>query len=330
MVSPDYTDYDELVALFDGLSKSRDHDTSYSDIAVTRDGLKPAEYWKKYLIRQDNRYKQFYNLAVQMEQEEKALAPAEFALRERKHITAMAGWMNMQQITEEMIFALYSYGAGISIVEGKFRSWLVFFYKRESYTYSDILLLFSWLVLFDCGKETLEKALSLWESLGFDNESYLYCKPGAQGMQDTQGTEDAPDARDTPDAARGKAGSNDRLLAFLSNYMKQKATGSLGASDVSGIPVLFESGHGDLSRILLLKNKDEQVKAFAGFMRNRWYDSNKVEGWYDTHKNKFDIYVGYWAFECAAVAKALGFQADDVSGLPYFPMELFSYSSVGQ
>ncbi|MDR3304520.1 MAG: DUF1911 domain-containing protein [Clostridiales Family XIII bacterium] len=43
---------------------------------------------------------------------------------------------------------------------------------------------------------------------------------------------------------------------------------------------------------------------------------------YDTHKSKEDIYVGYWAFECAAVAKIFGFEKDRIQDLPYLPIDL--------
>ena len=62
-------------------------------------------------------------------------------------------------------------------------------------------------------------------------------------------------------------------------------------------------------------------------MNRRWYNTNGDEGWYNSHKSKYDIYVGYWAFECAAVAKVMQFSEDDVRDLAFFPVDLFNYFS---
>ena len=272
---------------------------------MTRDKLKNTEYWEKYLVNQDSRIKLFYGVSVQRENEEQVLSSSEYMLRQRKHITAKNSWIHLQHLVEENVFALYSSGAGIIAVKDAFQTWIDVLSKIESYAYVDILLLFSWTVLFDNDKDTLEKALSLWEGLVFNREDYLYCK------SDTQ---------------HDKTNCNDRLLSFLLNYIYQKANGCSDIFDYSMKPVLFEEEYGDLCRLILLKDKEEQVRFFTEFMNCRWYNTRSDEGWYDSHKSKYDIYVGYWAFECAAVAKVLNFLTEDVKDLQYFPVDLYSFA----
>jgi hypothetical protein len=208
-------------------------------------------------------------------------------------------------MVEVKVFALYSSGAGIVDVKDVFQTWFDVLGKIESYTYWDILLLFSWSILFDNEKDILKKALSLWEGLVFNSEDYLYCK------SDTQ---------------HDKTNCNDRLLSFLLNYIYQKVYGYSDVFEVSSKLVLFEEGYGDLSRLILYRNKEEQVKLFADFLNFKWYSLHSDEGWYNSHKSKYDIYVGYWAYECAAVAKVLNFLTEDVKDLQYFPVDLYLYS----
>ena len=273
---------------------------------MTRDKLKSTEYWEKYLVNQDSEIKLFFEVSVQREKDEQVLSSSEYMLRQRKHIAAKKSWIHLLHLLEDNVFALYSSGAGIIAIKDAFQTWLDVLGKKESYTYLNILLLFSWTVLFDNDKDTLVKALSLWEGLVFNSEDYLYCKS---------------------DTKHDKTNCSDRLLSFLLNYIYQKANGCSDFFDYSMKPVLFEEAYGDLCRLILLKDKEEQVRLFTEFMNCRWYNLRIDEGWHDSHKSKYDIYVGYWAFECAAVAKVLQFSEDDVRNLAFFPVDLFNYFS---
>lgn len=57
-----------------------------------------------------------------------------------------------------------------------------------------------------------------------------------------------------------------------------------------------------------------------GYLTKRWYRDHRDASWYDCHKSSFDIYVGYWSFEVAAVAKIYGVQ--DRSEWPYYPYDM--------
>lgn len=53
-----------------------------------------------------------------------------------------------------------------------------------------------------------------------------------------------------------------------------------------------------------------------------WYKLHRDYAWYDSHKNQNNIYAGYWAFDCAALAKLCGLSGAALWGIKFFPADL--------
>ncbi len=64
------------------------------------------------------------------------------------------------------------------------------------------------------------------------------------------------------------------------------------------------------------------AKELRNYIEKRWYSSNSDMPWHDADKRSKDTYCGYWCFDGAAVAKIMGFDSDDFTGCPYFPVDL--------
>lgn len=61
------------------------------------------------------------------------------------------------------------------------------------------------------------------------------------------------------------------------------------------------------------------------YIKNKWYKCHHYSYWYDSHKSKEKLYFGYWAFEMAALMKALNIDASDLRGTLHFPYDLYCY-----
>lgn len=53
-----------------------------------------------------------------------------------------------------------------------------------------------------------------------------------------------------------------------------------------------------------------------------WYKLHRDYPWYDSHKNRNNVYAGYWAFDCAALAKLCGLSGTAFQGVRFFPADL--------
>jgi len=107
----------------------------------------------------------------------------------------------------------------------------------------------------------------------------------------------------------------DIFIQFFFRYMKFGKPMSVDDCKIQ------DKGYVDLAKVLLAP-ETEKLELFKEFMQKKWYKANKESPWYDFHKSKEEIYVGYWAFECAAIAKIYGFNIDDIKLLPYLPIDL--------
>jgi hypothetical protein len=86
----------------------------------------------------------------------------------------------------------------------------------------------------------------------------------------------------------------------------------------------FKNIYKDISVVMVQSDKNKQIELLADYIRNNWYDSNKESAWYDSHKSKEDVYVGYWCFEGLALSVALGLDSKKLSGLNYIPYDLIA------
>lgn len=266
---------------------------------MIRDKVNPEKDWSSYLIRQESRIERFHHLALQREQEEKEMGEATLSARVLHHMTALDAWAWLYNIAESKLYALYSSGAEIGTIADSFEVQLSILVTLKEVTYDTILLAVSMAVLLDCKPETVEKIDSFLQGL----------KYGAQGYCKSDDLQSGMDC-------------NDMLLSFLMNYLREKTSGGSPSPDFSTDPMLQEERYGDLYKLLCFQRKEEQISLFRDYMQHKWYRASADAWWYDSHKSKEGIYVGYWAFECAAVAKVLHFSADEIANLPYFPMDL--------
>lgn len=71
-------------------------------------------------------------------------------------------------------------------------------------------------------------------------------------------------------------------------------------------------------------DKDLASEQLCKFVKSKWYNKNRANAWWGSHKDPFS-YDGYWAFEAAAVAHV--FQLDDspLEDHKYYPYELAHY-----
>ena len=67
------------------------------------------------------------------------------------------------------------------------------------------------------------------------------------------------------------------------------------------------------------------IAIIRGYLQKKWYISHRDSYWYDSHKAKEKLYFGYWAFEVAALMKAMKMDAAGLNGIEYFPYDLYCY-----
>lgn len=86
-----------------------------------------------------------------------------------------------------------------------------------------------------------------------------------------------------------------------------------------GASLCYPKVYGELRDILL----DGDTAKIKGYLQKKWYKSHRGSYWFDSHKSKEKLYFGYWAFEVAALMKAMKIDADGLDGAEYFPYELY-------
>jgi hypothetical protein len=59
-------------------------------------------------------------------------------------------------------------------------------------------------------------------------------------------------------------------------------------------------------------------QAFVTYMENEWYDKCSDFSWFDTHKSKDNIYMGYWSWLAAAIIKM---KSAKMQMIKYVPMD---------
>lgn len=68
-------------------------------------------------------------------------------------------------------------------------------------------------------------------------------------------------------------------------------------------------------------NSDEKQIELANMIKN-WYNKQRGAYWYGRHKSDNKGYVGYWNFECAALAKIYGIPDEQFKDAKYYPYDL--------
>lgn len=73
---------------------------------------------------------------------------------------------------------------------------------------------------------------------------------------------------------------------------------------------------------------EDAVDRLVTYVRDEWYWNHSEAAWFDSHKHvESGSFHGYWCFEGAATAKALGMDGAKFEGLEYFPMDMFLYEN---
>src|SRR5690606_35064364 len=74
---------------------------------------------------------------------------------------------------------------------------------------------------------------------------------------------------------------------------------------------LHDTPYQSFDEIIEVSDKISAANRLKHYLEKEWYPGHRDSGWYDTHKEKEDLYSGYWSFESAAVVKIMGL--DDTS-----------------
>ena len=102
--------------------------------------------------------------------------------------------------------------------------------------------------------------------------------------------------------------SNDKLLNCLATYLQTKKVVWDGSFSVAKV---FD----ELDKVVSSDKKDAELNKYL----QTWYVNRKDTSWYDTDKNANEVYVGYWSFESAALAKVFGIDETVVARNEYYP-----------
>lgn len=98
----------------------------------------------------------------------------------------------------------------------------------------------------------------------------------------------------------------DALAGFLESDIK-------GVSDKLDGTLLFE---GYFRPFYQYAVGEMNIEEFLLYMTEVWYGTNSDMSWYDAHKSKQDVYVGYWSWLAAALIKVKGDIAKDAAYIP--------------
>lgn len=79
--------------------------------------------------------------------------------------------------------------------------------------------------------------------------------------------------------------------------------------------------------LALTGDKARALEMLSSYVDKAWYKGHSDMSWYDNHKSKFNIHVGYWSFESGAIAKILGLNDTGLKDHRYYPYDLVNYKS---
>jgi len=82
--------------------------------------------------------------------------------------------------------------------------------------------------------------------------------------------------------------------------------------------VLFPVQFSFLSEFILTRD----VQLLKLRLEEKWYSAMKLTYWYENHKNKLDVFFGYWSFESAAFIKILNVDDSLLMNQQHYPYDL--------
>jgi hypothetical protein len=71
--------------------------------------------------------------------------------------------------------------------------------------------------------------------------------------------------------------------------------------------------------------KEERERYLGDYLRRHWYNAQRSEAWWGSHKREGWGYTGYWAYDIAACAKAMGLDDSSFCDHKYYPKDLAHY-----
>ncbi|RZK10513.1 MAG: DUF1911 domain-containing protein [Flavobacterium sp.] len=107
--------------------------------------------------------------------------------------------------------------------------------------------------------------------------------------------------------------SSSRSDQFLDLLIRQKLP-QRNIAEYVLYPVQFSF----LSEFILTRD----VHKLKQRLEKKWYSSMKLTYWYDNHKNKLDVFFGYWSFESAAFVSILNLDDSHLVDQKYYPYDL--------
>jgi len=116
---------------------------------------------------------------------------------------------------------------------------------------------------------------------------------------------------------------NDYLVDMLIRYRKADWK-------VESIDFKFPKPYMKIKRVFesaLNGDKEQALEGLKSYLEKAWYKGHSDMGWYDNHKSKFNIHVGYRSYESGATAKILGLNDTGLKDHQYYPYDLVHYKS---
>jgi hypothetical protein len=74
-----------------------------------------------------------------------------------------------------------------------------------------------------------------------------------------------------------------------------------------------------------IDGKEERERFLGDYLRRYWYSAQRSEAWWGSHKREGWGYTGYWAYDIAACAKAMGLDDSSFCDHKYYPKDLAHY-----
>jgi hypothetical protein len=112
---------------------------------------------------------------------------------------------------------------------------------------------------------------------------------------------------------------NDFLVDFLIRY---RVPSWQGKSD----GFMFNRPYQTIKEIVSSNDKIKSLDRLKKYLSKEWYRGHSDAGWYNAHKNKWNIHTGYWSFESGALVKILGLDDSSLKGMSYYPYDMVHWA----
>lgn len=198
--------------------------------------------------------------------------------------------MHLFQLHIDNVYALYSAGASISELVQEYAQTLKTALTQPIIVYGDLIWLLEMAVLLDVDIPAEQRTL-LREKVD-------------EGMRLNEMD------------SLGACG-DDLWVGVLEGYLSRQD------SPLDGKRVLFPGNETFAALVTQIQRASvPEAEALIREHMKIWYKLHQDCAWYDTHKLQTDVYVGYWAFDCAALAKIRGLLGTTLQGVRFFPADL--------